>query len=147
MLAEARIAIAETLSSRIDGLQVSPLMLSDPTPPAAHVYPTPVEFDETFGRGVDEWTFTLQVFVSEGGGEEGAQLALDEYLEPFGPRSIKEQLELEDTDDGRVTLGGVVHDLRVIRAEGYRLYVRDGRAPVLGSEWTIEVSAPGEEED
>lgn len=144
MLKEARIALAAKLSE-IDELQVSPLMLGDMTPPAAHVYPTPVQYDETFQRGVDVWTFTLQVVVSEAGGDEGAQLLLDEFIEPFGPRSVKEHLETTDTPDGRVSLGGVIHDLRVPRCEGYRLYVREGRAPVLGSEWVIEVSAPGEE--
>lgn len=147
MLAEARIALAARLSDHFgDEIQVSPTMLSDPTPPAAHVYPTPVEYDETFQRGADEWTFTVQVFVSDAGGDEGAQLLLDNYIEPFGPRSVKEALEVTDTPDGRVSLGGVVHDLRVTRNEGYRLYVREGRAPVLGSEWTVEVSAPGTED-
>lgn len=147
MLAETRTALAELLQEHFgDEIQVSPVMLADPTPPAAHVYPTPVEFDETFGRGADEWTFTVQVFVDDAGGDEGMQLLLDEYLEPSGPRSVKEAIEKPDTEDGRVTLGGVVHDLRVTRCEGYRLYVREGRAPALGSEWTVEVSAPGEEE-
>ena len=147
MLSEARIAIAAKLTEGIDELQVSPLMLSDPTPPAAHVFPTPVEYDETFQRGADDWTFTLQVFVSTGAGDEAMQLLLDEYLEPYGPRSVKECLEVPDAEDGSVTLGGVVGDLRVVRSEGYRLYVREGRPTLFGSEWIIEVSAPGREED
>lgn len=147
MLKETRIAIAARLQDHFgDEIQVSPTMLADPTPPAAHVYPTPVEYDETMGRGSDDWSFTVQVFVSDAGGDEGAQELLDEYIEPFGPRSVKEALELADTDDGRVSLGGVIFDLRVERCEGYRLYVREGRAPVLGSEWTLDVTAPGKED-
>jgi hypothetical protein len=122
-------------------------MLDDPTPPAAHVFPTPVVYDESFQRGSDAWTFTLQVFVSTGAGGEAMQLLLDEYLEPYGPRSVKACLEVPDTPGGEVSLGGIVGDLRVVRSEGYRLWVREGRPTLFGSEWIIEVDAPGREED
>lgn len=144
VLRETREALAAKLNS-IPDLQVTPYMLSDPTPPAAHVFPTPVEFDSSFGRGSDEWTFTLQVLVSEGSGDRGKQALLDAYMEPWGPKSVKATLEEPDTEDGRVSLGGVIDDLRVVRCEGYRLFVREGRAPLFGTEFTIRVTASGEE--
>jgi hypothetical protein len=144
MLAETRHALADKLST-IPELQVTPYMLSDPTPPAAHVFPTPVVYDTAFQRGDDDWTFTLQVFVSTGSGDQAAQRKLDAFIEPEGPKSVKAKLEEPDTEDGRVSLGGVISDLHVTRCEGYRLYAREGRAPLFGSEWTIKVSAPGEE--
>lgn len=130
----------------IPELQVTPYMLSDPTPPAAHVFPTPVVYDESFQRGEDDWTFTLQVLVSTGSGDRAAQAKLDAYMEPRGVKSVKAKLEEQDTEDGRVSLGGVIDDLRVTRCEGYRLFVREGRPPLFGSEWTIKVSARGEED-
>lgn len=147
VLSETRVAIAERLNDAVPDIQASPYMLSEPTAPAAHVFPTPVDFDETFQRGMDLWTFTLQVFVTTASGDIGMQELLDEYIEPEGPRSVKEILERPDSEDGRVTLGGVVDDLRVVRCEGYRLYQREGRSPVLGSEWIIAVTAAGREEE
>jgi hypothetical protein len=143
---EARKALARKVSE-IPDLQVSPYMLSEPTPPAAHVFPTPIEYDETFQRGSDKLMLTLQVIVSTGAGDRAAQAKLDAFLEPFGPKSVKQKIEEPDTDGGEVTLGGIVDDLRVTRCEGYRLYQREGRAPVLGSEWIIEVAAPGYEQE
>lgn len=146
-LSETRVAIADRLNAAIADFQFSPLYNAEPTPPAGHVFPAPVEFDKAFQRGVDDWLFTVQVFVSEAGGDDGAQELLDEFLEPYGPSSIKEILEVPDSPDGSVTLGGVVDDLRVIRIEGYRQYRREGRATLLGSEWVVEVSIPGREEN
>lgn len=146
MLAEVRQALADRLSE-IEELNAQPYMLAEPIAPAAHVFPTPVDYDETFQRGSDDWTFTVQVFVSDGTGSQVAQIRLDEYIEPVGPRSVKAKLEEPDAPDGSVTLGGLIDDLHVTRCEGYRLYQREGRAPVLGSEWIVKVSASGREEE
>ena len=140
-----REAIAARLNT-IDEIQATALFLADPTPPAAHVFPSPVDWDEAFQRGADKWTFTVQVFVSEAGGDENAQELLDEYLEPYGPRSVKAVLEEPDEPGGSVTLGGVIDDLVVVRTEGYRVYAREGRAALLGSEWIVEAYIPGREE-
>jgi len=146
-LHDTRHAIAARLNSAIDDLQFSPYFLADPTPPTGHVFPTPVDYDETFQRGVDGWTLTVQIFVSEGSGDEAAQENLDEFLEPYGPRSVKEILEEPDSPDGSVTLGGIIDDLRVARSEGYRSYRREGRPALLGTEWIVEVAIPGREEE
>ena len=152
-LTDIKIELCEKLKANIPEFQCSPYMLSDPTPPAAHIFLAPTDYDETFGtfqgRGSDEYLITLQVFVATAGGDEGAQIRLDEYMEPYGPRSIKQALETLDEDEeegGQVTLGGACDDLHVMRCEGERLYLREGKAPVLGSEWAIKVTAPGHEE-
>lgn len=147
MLKEARLAMAAKVRAAIPGLQMSDVMLAEPTAPGAHVFPSRVDYDETFQRGVDNWPFTLQAFVGTAGGDRAAQENLDAYIEPSGEKSVKAALEVPDTEDSRVSLGGIIHDLRVVRCEGYRIYQREGKAPVLGSEWLIEVSAPGEEEE
>lgn len=139
-LPAVRQEMADQLKAALE-IQVSPYMLANPTPPAGHLYPTPIEYDHAFQRGMDVWTFTLQVFVSETV-DIGAQNRLDEFLNTSGPRSVKAALEA-DGDAGRPVLGGLVDDLRVVRCEGYRRYVTEGRGPAFGSEWTIEVYAEG----
>lgn len=135
MLAEIRQAIADAVTAAIPDLQVSPWMLSDPSPPAAHIFPTPVDYDKAFQGGLDIWTFTLEVFVAENSGDRGVQMLLDEYLEPRGPRSIKEAVEADET------LGGLVFSCRITTCQGYRRFITQGRAYVLGTEFVIEVQA------
>lgn len=140
LLKSMRQALAQVLTDGIDELQVKPYMLTNPSPPSAHLWPSgPVDFDATMQRGADEWLFTLQVFVAEGV-SESSQVRLDEYLEPFGPRSVKAVLEADET------LGGLVDDVTVTEASGYRRYLTEGRGPVLGCEWTVKVLAPGKKE-
>lgn len=129
--------MAAALMQRIPDFQVSPYMLGKPMPPAAHIYPTPVDYDLAGSRGLDEWTFTLQVFVADITTDIGPQVELDAYLNSSGPRSIKEKMEEDNT------LGGLIDDLIVRRSEGYRRYMTEGRGPVLGSEWIISVYAGG----
>lgn len=132
-LLDMRQAIADAVSSRIPDLQVSPWMLANPTPPTAQVFPTAVNPHMSMGPGgFEEWTFTLQVFV--GGVEtvsQGSQIRLDEYLR--GDRSITAAIEAD------TTLGGVVDDLKVTSISGYRVFTTQGRADVLGAEWSITV--------
>lgn len=136
-LQDIRQAIADTLKAAL-GVQISPWMLSNPTPPAGHVFPSNVDPHKTFGPGgLEEWTFTLQMFVGEAGGDVGAQIKLDEYLR--GSSSVREVLEADPT------LGGVVEDLTVTNISGYRNFVTQGRANVLGAEWTITVLIDEEE--
>jgi hypothetical protein len=61
-LTQIREGIAANLAV-LDGCQVSAYMLSNPTPPAVHVYPAEVDYDLAMGRGLDQWTFTVQAFV------------------------------------------------------------------------------------
>lgn len=128
-----RRALADALRARFPELQVEPYMLSDPTPEAAHVYPSTLEYDLAFQRGLDVDSYFVEVFVAEVS-DIGAQDVLDDYLEPDGPLSVKEALELDRT------LGGLVDSLQVTGTSGYRRYLRtDGSSPVLGAQWTVKV--------
>lgn len=131
-----RKAIADALSELLEW-QVSPYMLGDPTPPAAHVFPARLEYHKAFQDGLNYRTMTLQVFVSDDAGDIGAQMLLDEYLEEGGPREVKALIERDDT------LGGAVDDVTVLDSSGYRRYVTPSRPLVLGAEWTLRVLLPG----
>lgn len=128
-----RRALAAALRARFPETQVEPYMLSDPTPETAHVYPATIEYDHAFQRGLDVETYFVEVFVAEVS-DIGAQDVLDDYLEPDGPKSVKEALEVDRT------LGGLVDSLQVTATSGYRRYLRtDGSSPVLGAQWTVKV--------
>lgn len=129
-----RRAIAHNLSTLL-ATQVSHRMLSNPTPPAVHVYPSSTEFDRTMGRGIDYQVFTVQALVGTVS-EEAAQDQLDQYLSGSGPRSVKAAVETDKT------LGGLVNNLRVTDATGYRQVVRDGKE-ILVCDWRVEVWAHG----
>ncbi|MBX5461640.1 MAG: hypothetical protein IRZ28_11190 [Steroidobacteraceae bacterium] len=134
-MADIRTGLAANLAP-IPGLQESPWLLSNPTPPAAEIQPDEVDYDQALGRGLDRWRFTVRVFAGFTS-DVGAQKLLDLMLAPSGPRSVKAALESD------CTLGGKVDDLRVTRCSGYRLYGRDGGPSVLGAEWQVEVLVAG----
>jgi hypothetical protein len=133
-LSEIREGIAEALGA-IDGIQASAYMLPNPTPPTIQVFPEEVDYDEAGARGLDMWTLTVQAFVGTAG-ELEAQKLLDAYLSPAGATSVKAAIETDPT------LGGVIDDLRVTKASGYRIY-RISNFEYLGCEWTVEVYAEG----
>lgn len=134
-LTDIRDAIAANLSAITD-FQVSAWMLANPTAPSGHVFPGPTTFDVTAGRGFDQLELLVQIFVAQNS-DRGAQENLDEYMAGSGARSVKQALESDPT------LGGACADLRVTGCSGYRQFVFEGRAPLLGAEWTVDIYAPG----
>lgn len=127
-----RVALASNLSS-IEGVQVSPWMLANPTPPAIHVIPGPTEYHATMGVGGAEWwEFTIQAFVASVS-DIGSQKRLDRMLDSDGSESVFAALESDRT------LGGECDDLIVTLRSGYQVFVPQGRSEVLGAEWTVRV--------
>lgn len=131
MLRELRAAFAEALDGVVE--QPSAYQLANPTPPSSDVTPTPVDYDKAFQGGQDLWTLTVRVLV-DATDDIGAQMALDDYLEPIGPKSLKEQLEEHDWPE-------FVDSVRVIRAVNYKPYKRDDGGLLLGCDWIVEVRA------
>lgn len=128
---EIREGIATALKT-IPGMQASPYVLGNITPPSAYVLRGPVAYDQAMEGGTHTWTFVVRAFVASVT-DIGAAARLDEFLAPSGTRSIKAAIE----DDP--TLGGVVDDLHVTQATGEQEFVRDQGGPLLFSEWTVEV--------
>lgn len=94
-----------------------------------------IDFDTTFGRGVDTIRVACRVLVSRGD-DKGGQSKLDGYLKGAGPTSLKAALQADRT------LGGACHDLRVERVRGYRLYTV-GEYAYFGAELTVLVIGSG----
>jgi len=106
-----REAIATNLSG-IQGLHTLAFVPDNPTPPLACVLPMKIDFDSSFGRGMDEYTFKVVVIAARAS-ERSAQSTLDGYCNPSGATSIKAALQSDKT------LGGNAFDLRVTELSDY----------------------------
>jgi len=129
-LAAIRNGMADNLST-IPDIQVSPYMLSAPTPPAVHILPDTCEYDLAMRAGLHELTMMVQIFVSITT-DQGAQVLLDQYLAPTGAQSVKAALEADRT------LGGACQDSHV-QMFTYRQYPRPEGDPFLGADFTVQV--------
>lgn len=149
-LTSIREAMAASLSG-LDNVQVSAYMLASPTPPTIHLYPGgpagDFEYDQTMRRGLDLVPFTVQAFVALGNGDLASQRNLDAFLATSGTQSVKAALQAPDSTDENgndtVTLGGLIEGLHVVRCLPYQQFVFEGRGPLLGAEWHVNVYAPG----
>ena len=111
-LSDIRSGIATNLGT-ISGLRTAAFVPDEPKPPIAIVFPENISFDTAFGRGLDTYSFTVQVIVSKVS-DRNAQSNLDSYCNPSGASSVKAAIESDKT------LGGLVQDLRVTEARDYR---------------------------
>jgi hypothetical protein len=115
------------------GIQVSAYALANPTPPTIQVLPGEVVYDRAMHRGLDDLTFLVQALVQYGS-DIGSQKRLDELLDPTGPKSLKTAVESDST------LGGIVSDVSVTNATGYRV-AQGANGPILLCEWSVQVMA------
>lgn len=120
----------------IPGLQCFAFLPGTITPPTFFVGEAVIEFDRTFGRGMDEVMLTARLLVSLAD-DESAQRSLDKYLKGSGPHSIKEAVEAERT------LGGACADLHVQRVTGWAMY-EHADTQYLGAEFAIRVIGEGD---
>lgn len=99
------------------------------------------DFDKVMARGLDELTFTSRVLVSRTD-DQFAQRTLDGMLSGAGPASLKQAIEAARGAPGEYALGGLAHDLHVMRVQGYRWYEHAG-ATYVGAELAIKVIGEG----
>ncbi len=93
-----------------------------------------IEFDETMGRGCDQFNFAIVLAVSRT--DELAQENLDPYLEGTGQYSVKAAIE------GDGTLGGVADWTRVSSVSSYGEIAVNG-IHYLGARFNVEVNVDG----
>lgn len=128
-----RQAIAANLAT-ISGLRVSYYILDNPNPPVAVVAPPTIKYDQTFGRGLDEYSFQVIVLVTRADERIGQEL-IDTYCAPVGAGSVKAAIESDRT------LGGLVADLRVTDMTGVSpTTLADGQV-YLSATWAVQVFA------
>jgi len=111
LLSELRTGLATNLAT-ITGLRTAAIMPDNPNPPIAIVQPDSIAYDDTFGRGMQTYTFTVVVLVGRVV-ERSAQNSIDAFCASTGSSSIKLALESDKT------LGGRAFDLRVTDMRSY----------------------------
>lgn len=130
-----RAGIATRLAT-INGLRAHEDVPDVVTPPAATVRPAPetfIQWDTTFARGSDDYTFVVTLFVSRASDRQG-QLALDAYLAGSGTKSIKAAIE------GDETLGGLAMWTHVVEARNYGPFTYAAEQ-YFGCEFLVSVGA------
>jgi len=128
LISELRTGLANNLAT-ISGLRTTPTIPDNPNPPIAVILPQGVEYDNTFGRGMNTYTFAVTVIVGRVS-ERSGQNALDAYVSSTGLSSIKLAIESDKT------LNGKAFDLRVTDSRNYgELTV--GEVTYLSAEFTV----------
>lgn len=128
-MAETMQAIGEALAlleGEVEGLQVTPYLNANPTPPSLDVYPgDPFQTGAGFGVGESQVFFTIRARVSTADGEAGQRLLL----------------RLLDPDDA-ASVEAAVADLAAVAPEGvsgFREYLEEAatNGRLLGCEWRV----------
>lgn len=125
-----RAALAAELA-KAGPVQANPYAKANPSPPAFQILPPGRVFD--FAVGMDDWTFTVQAFVSFTD-DEGSQMLLDSMIGD-GPLSVKQLLEADRT------LGGLVQNLTVRASSPGRMADTAGGGPILLVEFQLTMYA------
>jgi hypothetical protein len=138
-LTAIRAGLAANLSGIAGVENVSPYVLSNPTPPVIWVRPAPDELITYHGamrNGLELWHLVVEAYVGVGS-DVGAQMLLDTLVESTGASSVKAALEADKT------LGGAAADLKVDDAHGYAEYARPDGPSLLGCRWNVLVHMNG----
>jgi hypothetical protein len=129
-VSQIRDGLAANLAT-IAGLRTSATVPDNPNPPIAIVEPTSVNYDTTFGRGLDEYLFKITIIAGRAD-ERSGQNKLDGYCNPSGSLSVKTAVESDKT------LGGVVQNLRVSGLSTYGS-ITIAETPYLAAEFAVTV--------
>jgi len=127
-----RTALAAQLAT-IRGLRTAATVPDNPAPPVAVIVPVNVEYDTSFGRGTDTYTFSVLLIVGRMS-ERAAQTTLDAYINPTGATSIKAAINTDPT------LGGACQSARVTNMVNYGSLIV-GDTEYLSADFQITIYA------
>jgi hypothetical protein len=131
-IADMRAGIGKNLRDNIPGLRVAETIPDQPNPPMAVISLETVNYDQTFQRGMSEYTFTVSVLAGRVS-ERNAQRRLDSYIDP-GSATVKTAIESDRS------LGGKVFDVRVSDMSNIGA-VNLGETIYLGADFSVQVYA------
>jgi hypothetical protein len=120
----------------VPGLNATPHAPARVEAPAFYPGESDIDYDRTFGSGVDEAVVTCYLLVSAADAQDG-QARLDRFL-GRGPESVKAALEADRTLAGRCL------DLRVRGMRAYRTY-QSGDDQFYGAQLQVYVIGQAEE--
>ena len=133
-LSSLRTGLANRLAT-ISGLRASATIPDNPAPPVAVVMPGRITYDTAFGRGSDEYEFTIMLIVGRVA-DRASQTNLDAYCASSGSTSVKAAIE------GDRTLGGAALDCRVTQMTSQGS-LAIGDITYHTAEFTVSVIAAG----
>ncbi|GGS87645.1 hypothetical protein GCM10010156_52700 [Planobispora rosea] len=136
-----RDAIADAVRDAIPRLNCFGYCPDSIPEPCFYVGEVDIEFDQAFGRGLDELMVTCRLLVSRSDDRAG-QAALDRHLAGSGPHSIKAALGAARGAPGEMALGGLADDVHLQRVQGYRMY-QVGDTYYYGAELVVRVIGGG----
>ncbi len=133
-LSDLRTGLANRLAT-ISGLRSSAYIPDNPAPPVAVVMPNRITYDTAFGRGSDEYDFTIMLIVGRVA-DRASQTNLDAYCASSGSASVKAAIE------GDRSLGGHALDCRVTQMTNQGS-LAIGDITYHTAEFTVSVIAAG----
>lgn len=125
----------EAQLKNIKGLRVVPHSPERISVPAAAIEVSSIDYDQTFGKRLHEYPFTVRVYTSRADDKAG-QDRLDAFLDPTGDVSVKAAIEAD------TSLGGVAETCRVTGVDNYGVYEVAG-TNYYGAEFAVSVWARG----
>jgi hypothetical protein len=145
-IADIREAIAEAAATVVmpDGvpaLTCTGYVPDSVTEPHFFTGEVDVTFDRVMNRALDELQIICRVLVGRAD-DRASQQVLDALLSGSGPASLKAAIEAARGAPGDYALGGLAHDLQVMRVQGYRWYEHAG-STYVGAELVIKVIGDG----
>lgn len=118
----------------IGGLNVQPYDEEKIRPPSALIsLPSNIDFDKSYGRGMDNWNMLVTVLVGQSGGARTRREAIAPYANGSGSKSVKKALERHTYSSCDV--------VRVASAEFARIKFTE--IIYLGIIFRVEVSGQG----
>jgi hypothetical protein len=117
----------------VNGLRVFDHVPDVFAPPCAFVMFDSVDYNNAFRTGNPRYTFTVTLVVGRTS-DRAAQLAINDYLDTTGAKSIFAAIE-SDSD-----LGGKAQDLVVLRAENMRI-IQSGDLTHMAVDFVVLVHA------
>lgn len=137
----ATAASAVVLPAGVPGLTCTGYVPDAITEPHFFTAEVEVEFDKAMGRRLDQIEITCRVLVGRAD-DRSSQEVLDALLSGSGPASLKAAIQAARGAPGQAALGGLAHDLHVMRIQGYRWYEHAG-STYVGAELVIKVIGDG----
>lgn len=127
-LTDLRVGLATNLAT-ITGLRTAATIPDNPNPPIAIISPDSITYDSVYGRGMQEYRFSVSVLVGLVA-ERSNQNKIDAYCSSTGSSSIKLAIESDKS------LGGKAFDVRVTDMRAYAS-VTVGDVKYLAAEFTV----------
>lgn len=131
-IADLRTGLADAISS-LSGLRVYEQIPDAPVWPASVIELRGIEYDSTFSRGADDYTFSVTL-ISGRATDRGAQTRLEAWMAGHGSDSFKTAVETDPT------LGGICGAVRVESVSGLQS-IDVNQVPCLAVEFTVTLIA------